>query len=227
MACRNPGVSVSQKNKKVKKRWPPGSKKRKNHNFFPACPQDRFPPNPSNHHPLSPEPELTMLASPVLLVVVAFGAIIRIATADSCPAGPFQLHNFTCPDVDKEPARPYFIVVCDLSTTVRLDPLMHPDNLTCRESRALDGTKKGSSSASASDLARGARLTHHWTCPHHDRSHDSRVPSLNASLLLFSSLLASLSLFFLTPFYSLFLLFSLWQTATCTRCSAATASARL
>ena len=54
------------------------------------------------------------------------------ALAD-CPAGPFNLHNFSYNRtlIDRSSARPYFIVLCDLATTVRLDPLMHPDVSTC------------------------------------------------------------------------------------------------
>ena len=51
----------------------------------------------------------------------------------SCPAGPFQLGNFSynASRIQKEADRPYFIVLCDLATTVRLDPLMHPEKETC------------------------------------------------------------------------------------------------
>ena len=64
----------------------------------------------------------------VLIVMWQLG----LTDAD-CPAGPFQLHNFSYDTnaVEREVARPYFIVLCDLSTTVRLDPLVHPDKLAC------------------------------------------------------------------------------------------------
>ena len=51
--------------------------------------------------------------------------LLLAVQADVCPAGPFQLHNFSFTrhtGVD----RPYFIVVCDLAATTRLDPLMEP-----------------------------------------------------------------------------------------------------
>lgn len=70
---------------------------------------------------------------PLLLALSTMADATNPTASDSssCPAGPFKLHTFTTPNVTNEPDRPYFIVLCDLSTTVRLDPLMHPDAPQC------------------------------------------------------------------------------------------------
>ena len=49
---------------------------------------------------------------------------IAQAGATTCPAGPFQLHDFAYNASASSAA--YFIVVCDLAATTRLDPLMAP-----------------------------------------------------------------------------------------------------
>lgn len=70
---------------------------------------------------------------PLLLALSTMADATNPTASDSssCPAGPFKLHTFRTPNVTNEPDRPYFIVLCDLSTTVRLDPLMHPDAPQC------------------------------------------------------------------------------------------------
>ena len=85
--------------------------------------------------PAAPLPAVVLLLLPALATALANDlatASARSRASASCPAGPFKLHGFA-PNrsVDNETARPYFIVVCGLSTTVRLDPLMHPDGPQC------------------------------------------------------------------------------------------------
>lgn len=81
---------------------------------------------------LNPQLLHTMAARRCVSALLGLSLLVMRAGAD-CPAGPFKLHNFSydAQAVDKESARPYFIVLCDLSTTVRLDPLVHPDKLEC------------------------------------------------------------------------------------------------
>ena len=71
-------------------------------------------------------------ASALLLLALSL-SMPQTGADTTCPAGPFQLHNFSydARAVDREADRPYFIVLCDLSTTVRLDPLLHADELAC------------------------------------------------------------------------------------------------
>jgi hypothetical protein len=89
-----------------------------------------------------------------LAVMLARGIPADVAAdvAADCPAGPFKLHNFSYPNVDKEVARPYFIVICDLSTTVRLDPLMHPTAPTCHSHmHSVFGSNRFGANVSLSD----------------------------------------------------------------------------
>lgn len=90
----------------------------------------------------------------------------RLTYAD-CPAGPFQLHNFSydARAVEKEVARPYFIVLCDLSTTVRLDPLVHPDKLECHSHmHSVFGSNRFGPTVSLEDSTLGPEELANTTC---------------------------------------------------------------
>ena len=103
-------------------------------------------------------------------------AALSTTAGSTCPAGPFQLHNFTTPNVTNEPDRPYFIVLCDLATTVRLDPLMHPDAPQCHSHmHSVFGSNHFGSTVSLEDSMLGPNELANTTC---------HIPGTSAALHL-------------------------------------------
>ena len=99
-----------------------------------------------------------MLPLLLALLSAAWCGAGAAAAHDECPAGPFKLHNFSynATEVDKSAARPYFIVLCDLATTVRLDPLMHPDKRECHSHmHSVFGSNRFGPTVSLADVTLG------------------------------------------------------------------------
>jgi hypothetical protein len=102
-------------------------------------------------------------------VLLCLGLVVGqpVLTEADCPAGPFKLHNFSYDTgaVEKEVARPYFIVLCDLSTTVRLDPLVHPDKLACHSHmHSVFGSNRFGPTVSLDDSTLGPEELANTTC---------------------------------------------------------------
>ena len=91
----------------------------------------------------------------------AFLSVLAQACATSCPAGPFQLHNFSYNASATSDA--YFIVVCDLATTSRLDPLMMPG--TCNSHmHSVFGSNRFGSTVSLADVTLAPGELANTTC---------------------------------------------------------------
>ena len=108
----------------------------------------------------------TAYAASALLLLNA----CNLFAADNCPAGPFNLHNFSYnrSAVDTgtpDGARPYFIVLCDLATTTRLDPLMHADSPVCHSHvHSIFGSSRFGPQVSLADSTLGPNELANTTC---------------------------------------------------------------
>ena len=78
----------------------------------------------------------------------------------SCPAGPFQLHDFS---FDPTYDDPYFIVVCDLALNVRLDPLMEPGKCNSHM-HSVFGSHRFGPTVSLADVTLGKDELANTTC---------------------------------------------------------------
>lgn len=93
-------------------------------------------------------------------VAVLFCGAVRIEA--HCPAGPFQLHNFNVTS-HTGAARPYFIVVCDLATNTRMDPLMMPGECNSHM-HSFFGSNRFGDTVSLADSTLGPNELANTTC---------------------------------------------------------------